>query len=188
MSTRQKMLLGIASVAMLVGAGCTSLDVGQPADVVAEREDILLVREDVRKLSGRIDQLRGETDQLWDQVKQVKAEQKRLADLSGQQMGQDLMRLDKKIADLDALRQKDRREVIEQLTAAIHQAVKVSQASARGASAHVSEYGVEHTVASGETLSAIASAYGVSMQTIIKANKLRNPDNLKVGQKIFIPE
>jgi LysM repeat protein len=48
--------------------------------------------------------------------------------------------------------------------------------------------GYEHIVADGETLSAIASAYEVSAQKIIAANSLTDPDNLKVNQKLFIPE
>jgi len=48
--------------------------------------------------------------------------------------------------------------------------------------------GYEHIVATGETLSAIASAYEVSARKIIDANQLADPDNLKIGQKLFIPE
>jgi outer membrane murein-binding lipoprotein Lpp len=48
--------------------------------------------------------------------------------------------------------------------------------------------GYEHIVATGETLSAIASAYEVSARRIIEANQLADPDNLKIGQKLFIPE
>ncbi len=48
--------------------------------------------------------------------------------------------------------------------------------------------GYEHVVRSGETLSEIAREYRVSSAAIIKANNLSNPDNLRVGQKLFIPE
>jgi LysM repeat protein len=43
-------------------------------------------------------------------------------------------------------------------------------------------------VESGETLSAIAKAYGVKMKTISQANNLSNPNNLRLGQTLFIPE
>jgi LysM repeat protein len=40
----------------------------------------------------------------------------------------------------------------------------------------------------GETLSEIAKAYGVSVSVIIRENNLQKPDQLRVGQKLFIPE
>lgn len=44
-----------------------------------------------------------------------------------------------------------------------------------------------HTVSSGETLSVIARRYGVSMQAIIDATGLTNPDALSIGQELIIP-
>jgi LysM repeat protein len=44
-----------------------------------------------------------------------------------------------------------------------------------------------HTVASGETLTTIARQYGVSLQSIIDANNLINPDRLAVGDELMIP-
>jgi LysM repeat protein len=52
--------------------------------------------------------------------------------------------------------------------------------------------GYEYVVQSGDTLSAVVAAYKakgitVSMSQIIKANPGLKPENMKVGQKIFIP-
>jgi uncharacterized membrane protein len=47
--------------------------------------------------------------------------------------------------------------------------------------------GVVHIVRSGETLSAISSQYGVSLEALILANDLRDVDLLEVGQEIIIP-
>lgn len=46
---------------------------------------------------------------------------------------------------------------------------------------------VEHAVQTGETLSAIASAYGVTVPAIVRANKLSDPNTVRVGQKLLIP-
>jgi LysM repeat protein len=46
---------------------------------------------------------------------------------------------------------------------------------------------VTHVVKKGETLSAIAAASHVSVATLVKANKLANPDRLRVGQVLVIP-
>lgn len=50
------------------------------------------------------------------------------------------------------------------------------------------ERGYEHIVKPGETLTEIASAYNVTPATVIKANNLSKPNDIKVGQKLFIPE
>lgn len=47
--------------------------------------------------------------------------------------------------------------------------------------------GYEHRVESGQTLSAIAQAYGVPVRKIKEANKL-NSDVIRVGQVLFIPD
>ena len=46
---------------------------------------------------------------------------------------------------------------------------------------------VLHKVAPGESLSGIASSYGVSTASVVEANRIRNPNRLAVGQKLIIP-
>jgi LysM repeat protein len=47
--------------------------------------------------------------------------------------------------------------------------------------------GQKYVVEPGDTLSAIAEKFGVTMQQIIDANRLQNPDVLLVGQELIIP-
>jgi LysM repeat protein len=44
-----------------------------------------------------------------------------------------------------------------------------------------------HIVRRGETLSAIAKRYGVSLQSIVSANGLANPSHIITGQRLIIP-
>ena len=46
----------------------------------------------------------------------------------------------------------------------------------------------EHTVQTGQTLSEIASAYGVSVKAIMEENNIKNANMLRAGQIIYIPE
>lgn len=46
---------------------------------------------------------------------------------------------------------------------------------------------VKYTVQAGDTISSIASDFGVSVNTIIWANNLRNPNSLSLGQTLKIP-
>ncbi len=43
-----------------------------------------------------------------------------------------------------------------------------------------------HTVRSGETLAAIATAYGISIEQLVRDNNLGNADHIEVGQKLKI--
>jgi len=47
--------------------------------------------------------------------------------------------------------------------------------------------GVYHTVKPGETLWRICKAYGVDMNKVMSLNRIEDPSNIKVGQRIFIP-
>ncbi len=44
-----------------------------------------------------------------------------------------------------------------------------------------------HTVRSGDTLSTIAAQYGTTIQAIVNANNLSNPNALQIGQQLIIP-
>lgn len=45
-----------------------------------------------------------------------------------------------------------------------------------------------HTVQSGDTLSGIANQYGLTVESILAANELLNPDILSIGQVITLPD
>ncbi len=47
--------------------------------------------------------------------------------------------------------------------------------------------GVTYVVQRGDTLYGIARRYGVTVQALVKANKLANPNRLDVGQQLIIP-
>jgi LysM repeat protein len=49
------------------------------------------------------------------------------------------------------------------------------------------EGGAAYTVKSGDTLSKIAAANNSTVDAIVKANNLTDPDKLQVGQKLAIP-
>ena len=52
----------------------------------------------------------------------------------------------------------------------------------------ITKAGVVLEVPRGFNLSKIAAAYNVPVKAIIRANKLKNPDMLRHGQKLLIPE
>lgn len=46
---------------------------------------------------------------------------------------------------------------------------------------------VVHVVVRGDTLNRIAARYGTSLASLVKANSIRNPDLIRIGQNVVIP-
>lgn len=57
-----------------------------------------------------------------------------------------------------------------------------------GANTTITKHDVTHIVAPMETLWRISKMYGVSQQAIMSANRLKNPKELEIGQKLLIPD
>ena len=47
---------------------------------------------------------------------------------------------------------------------------------------------VQHAVKAGETLTTIAARYGISVQALMEKNQITDPNSIREGQKLAIPE
>ena len=187
-------LASAMAMAVFAGlAGCTTLqDSSAPAQ---EREDYLILKEDLNRTKGRLESLEMEYQRL---AREVEAMKSASAGGKGQESSTQtrLDDLDRRVQMLDAARAKDRQAIVDQISAKMADLMG-SGATAKPAhrskpsevdSATPSATGYEHVVKEGETLSAIAAAYKVKPSAIIEANRLKNPDALTKGQKLFIPQ
>ena len=43
-----------------------------------------------------------------------------------------------------------------------------------------------YTIKSGDTLSQIAKAHNTTVENLVKLNKISNPENIKIGQKLRV--
>ena len=82
-----------------------------------------------------------------------------------------------------------KKEIVSEISAEVAKLLAAQQkaAAATAAASTASQSGYEHKVQSGQTLSAIAQAYSVSVEKIKKANGLKS-DVIRVGQTLFIPD
>lgn len=184
-------LLAGGIAVLLLSSGCMTYQDQRTRQQVREREDMLLVQEDMRRLSGRIETVELEMAQVYNDIDRIRQESARLGRTQAESTEQRLAALERRIQEVDRARETDRREIIDQLSGSIAQLLRDQQARQRPAASSrpaASGYGYEHVVGAGETLSHIASAYGVTTRAIIEANNLQNPDRLQVGQRLFIPE
>ena len=90
-------------------------------------------------------------------------------------------------ASLRADRETLKKEIIGEVAKLLAAQQKSATPATPSRAAAQSESGYEHKVQAGQTLSAIAQAYGVSVEKIKKANNLKN-DVIRVGQVLFIPD
>lgn len=135
------------------------------ADVVAQ------AGASVSRSGAVVDSVRGDIDALRAEVAALKAENRALREEQTRQKTQMDALPDKIVAKVNAILPK------------AQPAPRQQQSSQRRASE-----GWEHTVASGDTISAIATAYGVKQADIIRENGLKDANSLRVGQKLFIPK
>jgi LysM repeat protein len=92
----------------------------------------------------------------------------------------DLKTLEDRIAAVDTARQRDRQAIIDQL------AKELANLGGPKPAPPPTPTGKEHVVAKGETLSAIAKLYGITVADLKRANNLTG-DEIRVGQKLALP-
>ena len=166
--------------------GCTTME-AQNRERAAHQAEVSYMQEQNRKLSGRIDDLELQIDQLHRDLDRVRESARLGQDAERKASDQRLDQLEQQLAQLNQARAGDRQQIVDQLS---KQMAKVMQSARPAAPSRsgVSEYGREHLVEPGQTLSEIARAYGVSIQAVIKANNMSNPNALRAGQTLFIPD
>ena len=153
------------------------------------REDILVLQEKVEHLAARVDAMETEVECIQQELQQQAAANSADRSRTAAAFEQRVADLEKTLARLEKERAADRQAIIDQLSRKIAELLRKSGSAPTGRRVNRgSDYGYEHVVKAGETLSEIAAAYGVTVRSIVEANDIPNPDRLRVGQKLFIPE
>lgn len=158
--------------------------------------------ERLNKLSARIDVLLEAKDaqdkRIEDLARAVNALQQQINKPSPNYASQeDLKNLADKIREVDQKRQDDNEQILKSIKSELKK-LPLSMPSApsrpttTATSTAVPDKGYEYVIQSGDTISAVVSAYrdqGIKVTTeqIVNANPGLKPEKLRVGQKIFIP-
>jgi LysM repeat protein len=159
--------------------GCAALQ-QQRRDAMRQHSDIESLKLDVSRLKDRLDGIEAAQESLHGEISELRGSQAKDND----RLQERLAEIDRKVDLMDRARDKLRQDIVDTLSSKI---AEVMQKQASASRVRVEE-GYEHVVKPGETLSQIAAAYGASIDLIIKANNIRKPDEIRAGQKLFIPE
>jgi LysM repeat protein len=159
--------------------GCAMFEPQPTAVPPATQASADMMQERLARLSAQVEALQASHEQLRREISDVQAQLTAIRQIPTVS-AQDVARLEQKIAAIETARARDREVLINEVAKMI--------ADARGAAARPVAGGVEHIVKPGETLSAIASAHGVRVADIVRANNLASADDIKAGQKLVIPK
>ena len=137
-----------------------------------QTEDQLIQQETQRRMAGRLETLELEIGRISRELDGLR------------------QTLDTRCASIERKSEKDKRELIARLTGQLEKLLARATAPAptQSTSGGGAVQGYEHIVLQGQTLSTIAKAYNVTTKAIIQSNKIKNPNRLSIGQKLFIPE
>ena len=163
-----KMLMPALTAALFLN-GCMTYQPSRTAQV-RQTEDQLIQQENQRRMAGRIESLELEISRISRELDALR------------------QTLEVRCANIERKSEEDKREMITRLTAQLEKLLAKAPAPVPVQSSGGAVQGYEHIVQQGETLSTIAKAYNVTAKAIIESNKIKNPDRLSIGQKLFIPE
>ncbi len=165
------------------------------------------VQERLQRLNGLVEDLLDSQASLQrrlvavqDELAAVREESRRAGDLWGERFAtrEELRKLAEAVRELDRKREEDKRLILEEIKK-LAQALpppparEMPRPPARESAASGPLKGYVYTIQPGDTLSAIAQAYArsgvkVTVDDLLKANPNLNPNRLRVGQEVFIPD
>ena len=195
----RKQLVSMLALAVVAAglSGCLAYrDPDAPAP--ATQDDLRYLRAEIQRQQQHINALEQQLGQLNGDIAQDRYRQSSTASAyaSAAQVAalQDqLAQLQQQLRSSEQNRIKDRDEIMGSVSKTIAAAVKKSAPATSGSTggrtkATGTHTGIEHVVQPGESLSAIAAAYGVKTSVVLEYNDIANPSLIRVGQKLFIPQ
>ncbi len=167
--------------AMTVTTGCETLGGRSRQDAAMRRRtDMANLKATVSRLERQVEGLESGREVVFQQLDDIR----KLLEEERRRTDERLARIDLTLNGESAAREQLRKSIISDLSNKISAIVARSTPAPRRSSGS----GYEHIVKAGQTLSEIAAEYGVKTTVIVRENSLKNPNDIKVGQKLFIPD
>ncbi len=184
--------LGLGIIATAIGATALSKISSTSADINQRIEKSAAVELDLKKISDRVDSLAAQLEDIKSgsdsKVGELRAQTQNAVDVLNSNLN--------KLRD-ELVKNRESISKLASMRAAPRPAQSPAQASsdapaqdnAQGGNAEPAADGMKiHKIQSGDTFSKLAKKYAVSLSSILKANPDVNPERLKIGQEIKIPQ
>ena len=190
---RFTLALGMAGIAAIT-----------PLQAQANSLETRALRENVNRLQSQLDDLtlsysalKKELDSLRSELRKVRSQSSQ-KDPSAATRG-DIENLAKTIREVDRKRSADKELILKEMKSLVRNIPKSRPNTSPPATPPRSQKGFEHSVQSGETISAIIAAYNevlknqgtkkrITLKSVLTANPKLNPRSIQIGQVLFIPD
>ncbi len=159
--------------------GCVTTSSERANREMRMQSQIVNIKAELDRVKGQVDGLVAGREEIYRQIESLQAS----LDSNSRVLGSEIKNLSQGLQATSASREQMKQEIINKMSKNVEALIKT-----QAATVNTGQMGREHIVEKGHTLSTIAAAYGVSTKAIIKANNIKNPDQLKIGQVLFIPE
>jgi LysM repeat protein len=197
----KKMFLIAPALAIGWLPGCVTTEEAQERMDARAQENQRLLQEQGNKQAGRLEALELDNAKLRADVDALRAAQARAASGAAdtQALRSTLGNLEQRMHALESSREKDKQELVDVLSKKISQimggSAPVSSGRPKSGGSKTSTGGGsgaggsgDYLVKSGDTLSGIASTYGVTVSALREANGIKKDNQLRAGQKLVIPK
>ena len=175
-----KSMIFVLGIMIFVGSGCETLSGRQRRQKEMRlHNDIKNLKASVERLEQRLEGIEAGREDVYAQISDSQESREK----SAAQHAAEMDALEGRLASQKKAQELREKQMVSDLSKTM---AGILESNASGADPSVS--GVEHIVQSGETLSEIAAAYKVKVKAIVKANRMKNPDDLRVGQALIIPD
>jgi len=167
--------------AVLMLSGCVTPVSERRRAAMREQQEIEALKTEVFRLREQMEGLHAAREDTYGRVDGLSAS----LDGDLRDLRRRLDALEQGLQAAGVARERMRQEIVEELSRKVEALLRSNRAAAPRARV---ENGYEHVVQPGETLSEIAAAYNVRVETVVRANNLDSADKIRSGQKLFIPE
>ena len=184
--------------ALLLAGGCITTQEQQARLDARAQENQRLLQEQASRLAGRLETLELDNKKLHADLDALRAAQARTASVNTevQALRASLGNMESRLHALEASREKDKQELVDVLSKKMSQIMggaPVDTGSRRktgGSKSTTSAAtgGGSYVVKSGDTLSGIAAANGVTVSALMEANGIKKANALQAGQKLVMPK
>jgi len=177
-------IISIMGLALVLLAGCQTTPRGMEAETRREEWEDSLSRR-LASIESRLFELESGLARQYREQQEIDGRLAKLTSTVGAAQREEIESLRKELAAARGETEKKIAAILEEVARENERILQAIRA-ARGTAAYAQGY--EHVVRSGETVSTIARDYGTTVSAIVEANQLANPNAIRVGQILFVPE
>lgn len=182
--------------------GCLTLDSSTKQSEVAQMrssvsEELIKVKQDISSLKGQVDELQYKIDR----ISQMQSQQSSELNITLKEWHKDtqndiekrISSVESKLQTLGKKQEKDKKELKDRTDIVVEEVAKENKElrkqieTIRTSRTYSAEEGY-YVVAEGDTLSKISQNFAVSIKDLMEINNITDPNSIRKGQKLIIPQ